>query len=61
MFLVNAASFEADLNTATIGTVEMSIQMTYMDRSTTFTGRCNLKDITSLKPMAQAIVKQLLP
>ena len=61
LLLINAASFETDLTTATNGFVEMLIQLSYMDRPTTFTGRCNLKDITSLKPLAQAIAKQLLP
>ncbi len=62
LLLVKSASFETDINTAATGQVVMSIQLSYMDSPKSFSGGFNFLDATSsLKAMASAIAKQLLP
>jgi hypothetical protein len=61
LLLVRSASFETDINTASNAQVMMSVQLSYMDSPIAFQGGFNLRDLNSVKPMAQAIVRQLLP
>jgi len=59
LLLVRSASFETDINTAATAQVMMSVQLSYMNSPIAFQGGFNLRDLNSVKSMAQAIAKQL--
>jgi hypothetical protein len=61
LLLVRSASFETDINTAATAQVMMSVQLSYMNSPIAFQGGFNLRDLNSVKSMAQTIAKQLLP
>jgi hypothetical protein len=61
LVLVRAASFEADINTAASGQVTMSIQLSYMNAPSTFSGGFNFNDATnSLRSLGGAITQSLV-
>jgi peptidoglycan hydrolase CwlO-like protein len=61
LVLVQSASFETVLTTAATGKITMSIQLSYMDKPSSFSGSFDFKDGNSVKVLGQAIAKSFLP
>jgi predicted nucleic acid-binding Zn-ribbon protein len=60
LLIVQSASFDTDINTAATGQVMLSVQLSYMDKPTTFAASFNFNDSNALKAMGQAIAQKLL-